>query len=192
MLSALPVAAVIDHWTLAARAWHHLAIQEAARSASGASAPYAPQFFTGHEWHTVRMLADYVIPRDERSGSATDARVPEFIDFIMGDQPDLQTPMRGGVHWLDTHCREQFNATFTDCSAEQRTRVLDDIAWPARAQPAVSPGVAFFSRFRDLVASGFWTSAMGIADLQYMGNTVVHEWRGCPDAALAKLGVHYS
>jgi hypothetical protein len=55
----------------------------------------------------------------------------------------------------------------------------------------MSHGVAFFSMFRNLTASGFWSSRMGVADLQYIGNAVVHEWQGCPPAALAKLGVSY-
>jgi gluconate 2-dehydrogenase gamma chain len=190
VLAGLPVASLFDRTTLAARAWQHVSAHDSARQ--HASTPTTPRFFTAHEWHTVRMLVDYVIPRDARSGSATDAGVPEFMDFIMIDQPDLQIPIRGGLHWLDTHCHDRFGAPFIDCLPAQRIAVLDEIAWPKRATPATSQGVAFFSRLRDLVASGFWTSPMGVADLQYLGNTVVHEWHGCPDAALAKLGVSYS
>jgi hypothetical protein len=76
-----------------------------------------------------------------------------------------------------------------DCTAPERAAVLDDIAWPARARPEMSQGVAFFNNFRDLTASGFWSSEMGVKDLEYRGNTVVRRWNGCPDAALVKLGV---
>ena len=51
---------------------------------------YAPKFFAAHEWQTVRLLADLVLPRDARSGSATDASVPEFMDFILVEYPDHQ------------------------------------------------------------------------------------------------------
>lgn len=185
MLAAWPVAAALNGPTITARARQYFA------GLDPAGAPTVPRFFTAHEWRTVRMLADYVIPRDARSGSATDAGVPEFLDFMMLDQPNLQTPIRGGLHWLDTSCREQFGAAFTDCASEARTQVLNAIAWPSRARPDAGPGVAFFSRFRDLTASGFWSSPMGVADLQYLGNTVVHEWTGCSQAALDKLGVSY-
>ena len=47
---------------------------------------YVAEVFHGEEWKTVRMLADYIIPRDERSGSATDAKVPEYMDFLMADK----------------------------------------------------------------------------------------------------------
>ena len=163
----------------------------AAFAREAVKAPYAPTFFTPHEWETVRVLADLVIPKDERSGGATDAGVPEFMDFMMGDRPDGQTPMRGGLAWLDNECYERFGKTFVDSAADNRTAVVDDIAWPKKAKPEHSQGVAFFNMFRDMTASGFWSSKVGVTDLDYQGNTFVPEWKGCPDAALQKLGVRY-
>jgi hypothetical protein len=151
----------------------------------------APGFFRPDEWETVRVLVDMIIPRDDHSGSATDAGVPEFIDFLMldGDDESRQTAMRGGLAWLDTECRERFDRDFRACTDEQRRDVLDDIAYPARAAPHVAQGVAFFTSIRNLTATGFWSSKMGMADLQYIGNTVVAEWTGCPEAQLRKLGI---
>lgn len=160
-------------------------VKEAAR------APFVPAFFTPHELETVRMLSDLIIPRDERSGSATEAGVPEFMDFMMTDRPDGQTPMRGGLAWLDNEAQERFGKTFVAAADAQRTAILDDIAWPKKARPEMSQGVAFFNMFRDLTASGFWSSKMGVTDLGYQGNTFVPEWKGCPPEALQKLGVHY-
>lgn len=156
--------------------------------------PYTPKFFNRHEWRTVRLLADYVIPRDERSGSATDARVPEFIDFLMSDKDASEgskTSMRGGLAWLDNEARHRFGKSFVDAADAQRRAILDDIAWPAKAKPEFSHGVNFFNRFRDLTASGFFSSAMGWKDVQYIGNTFNPNWNGCPPAALEKLGVSY-
>lgn len=168
------------------------AVGEATAERAPGSAPYRPKFFTAHEWRTVRMLVDYVIPRDAKSGSATEAGVPEFMDFIMGDKPTNQLWMRGGLAWVDLECKQRFGTTFVASSLSHRTQVLDDIAYPAKATPEMRAGVAFFSRFRDMTASGFFSSKMGIGDLQYMGNRVMTGWNGCPDAALAKLGVKYS
>jgi len=162
-----------------------------AREALARGTPYEPKQFTGHEWETVRMLVDLIIPRDARSGSATDAGVPEFLDFLLGDDPDLQTPVRGGLAWLDHECDNRYGRTFVACTDAERAAVLDDIAWPRKAEPQHSAGVAFFSRFRDLTASGFFSSRMGVHDLRYIGNTFISEWKGCPPAALAKLGVNY-
>lgn len=163
----------------------------AAQAARAAAAPFTPKFFTAAEFRLVRVLADIVIPKDERSGSASDAGVPEFMDFMMIDQPDRQVAMRGGLAWLDGECQRRFDTMFLDCSAAQRTAVLDDIAWPAKAKPEFAHGVAFFNSFRDLTAAGFWTTRIGIDDLQYLGNRSVARWNGCPDAALKKLGVSY-
>ena len=179
---------------LAGIEWTAADAQRAARAVAGLRArgqTYQPQFFSAHEYQTVRILVDLIIPRDERSGSATDAGVPEFMDFIVGDQASRQTAMRGGLAWLDTESRERFGRDFVDCDDGQRRVVLDDIAWPAKARPELSHGVAFFNSFRDLTATGFWSSKVGVEDLGYMGNTVVPEWKGCPDEQLRKLGVSY-
>ena len=154
----------------------------------------APTFFSAHEWSTVRLLVDYIIPRDERSGSATDAKVPEFIDFLMADNDASlasRTAMHGGLAWLDNECEHRLMKTFVGATDAQRRQVLDDIAWPKKARPEMHYGVVFFSRFRDLTASGFFSSQMGWQDVQYKGNVALPAWNGCPPAALAKLGVSY-
>jgi hypothetical protein len=160
--------------------------QESVRSAV---ADFVPSFFTPHEYRTVELLVDLILPRDERSGSATDAGVPEFMDFMMNDQPDRQVAMRGGLAWIDLECLERFGKRFVDASASEQASLLDVLAWPERAPDDISHGVEFFSRFRDLTATGFFTSRMGFEDLRYMGNEFVTEWRGCPDEALRRLGL---
>jgi hypothetical protein len=178
----------------AAFRWPPESVRQAAlqaREALQRGAPYEPKVFTAHEWQTVRLLVDLIIPKDDRSGSATDAGVPEFMDFMLGDDRDLETPVRGGLAWLDNECRDRFNKTFIACVEQERRAILDDIAFPKRAKPEHSHGVAFFNSFRNLTASGFWSSKMGIEDLQYQGNRFVPEWQGCPPEALAKLGVRY-
>ncbi|MGH3628126.1 MAG: gluconate 2-dehydrogenase subunit 3 family protein [Sciscionella sp.] len=152
------------------------------------------RFFNAHEMKTVRMLADYVIPRDARSGSATDAKVPEYMYYLLGEKDaseTAQTEMRGGLAWLDAEMRRRFGTAFVDANDAQRRRLLDDIAYPSKAPPSVSQGVAFFNRFRDMTASGFFSSAIGWRDVQYIGNVFNPGYDGCPPAALAKLGVSY-
>ena len=188
MIAAGPVAAGFA-WTEAEAQEAHQHAQAAQAAAKQTGTPFKPKFFTPHEYATVRMLADIIIPKDERSGSATDAGVPEFMDFIMGDQPGRQLAMRGGLAWLDRECQNRFDKTFITSTEAERTQVLDAIAWPQQATPAMSHGVAFFNSFRDLTASGFWTSKMGIKDLAYMGNVFVPEWKGCPDEVMKKLGL---
>jgi gluconate 2-dehydrogenase gamma chain len=153
-----------------------------------------PSFFNQHEWKTVALLVDYIIPRDEHSGSATDAKVPEYMDFLLSEKDanvNTQIAMHGGLAWLDSECHKRFGKTFVAASDAQRREVLDDIAYPQKARPEMSYGVTFFNRFRDMTASGFFSSAIGWQDLQYKGNVFNPGYDGCPPAALQKLGVSY-
>lgn len=173
---------------------YDIQVAQEQRQAPGRTATdddFEPAFFTTHELKTVKMLADLVIPADERSGSATDAGVHEFMDFMMMDRPTMQLPMRGGLAWIDYRCDKLFGTPFIECSDEQRSQVLDSIAYPEMAAPEDSQGVDFFNSFRDLTASGFWSSQIGVEDLQYIGNTFVAEWKGAPPEVLEHLGVSY-
>ena len=190
LLAALPLVGAIDLTPPALERALRAADEARTAREAGGAAP-APKFFTAHEWRTVRMLVDDVIPRDATSGSATDAGVPEFMDFIMGDKPNNQIWMRGGLAWLDLECQRRHGTTFVASAPAHRTEVLDAIAFPDKAAPEMRAGVAFFNRFRDMTASGFYTTKIGIADVQYMGNKMRTGWDGCPDAALTKLGVSY-
>jgi hypothetical protein len=190
MLAALPMAAFFS-WPSAEQEKVRRFVDDALRAAANGTA-YAPKFFTAAEYRTVRILVDMIIPKDERSGSATDAGVPEFMDFTMTDRPRSQDWMRKGLAWIDAQSNSRFGKSFADATQSQREAILNDIAWPARAPAAMADGVSFFNRFRDLTATGFWSSEMGVTDLKYMGNVFAPNWNGCPPEALKKLGVTYA
>jgi len=148
-------------------------------------------FFTAHEMKVITLLGDIIIPKDEVSGSASEAKVPDFIEFIVKDMPEHQTPIRGGLRWLDMQCFRQFNQSFTDITDQQRLTMVDQIAYPEKAAPDMKFGVSFFNKMRDLVTTGFYTSEMGVKDLGYMGN-VPNQWNGVPDDVLKQYGYAYS
>jgi Gluconate 2-dehydrogenase subunit 3 len=189
IIGATPVAAGLSIGGASAEqapAHEHAAPQKPAQAVRKGA--YKPKFFTAHEWATVVVLADIIIPKDDRSGSAADAGVPAFMDFTIIDRPNMQTQMRGGLRWLDTACRKRFGKDFVDLAASDRSVILDAIAYPKKAAPEVSQGAAFFTAFRNLVATGFFTNKIGIADLGYMGN-VPTVWNGCPQECLDHLGL---
>ena len=188
ILSAAPVAASFALTEAEAQDAHNHVVA-ARQTAQQTGVAFTPKFFTPAEYQSVRILSDLIIPADERSGGAIDAGVPEFMDFTMIDQPARQVAMRGGLAWLDLECQKRFDKTFVGASAAQRTAVLDDLATYGEVKPGLSHGQAFFRAFRDLTASGFWTTKMGMTDLGYMGNTVVPKWDGCPPEQLKKLGL---
>ena len=151
----------------------------------------AKTFFTPHEMATITVLGDIIIPKDEKSGSASEAKVPEFIEFIVKDMPSHQTPLRGGLRWLDMQCLKRFEKPFVDCSKTQQIEMVDAIAYPNKAKPDMQQGVVFFNHIRNLVATGFYTSEMGVKDLGYMGNTP-NQWNGVPAEILKEYNLAYS
>src|SRR5262245_47284374 len=188
IVTSAPIAAALV-WTPAEAQQAHEHATAARAQAAKTATPFKPKFFTAHEYATVAVLVDLIIPRDERSGSATDAGVPAFMDFMMIDQPRRQIAMRGGLAMIDRLAVDRFGKRFLTCGDRERRLLLDEIAYTSNPDRGLSQAVAFFSSFRDLTASGFWSTKMGVADLQYQGNVFVSEWNGCPDAALKKLGV---
>lgn len=148
------------------------------------------KFFDEHEMKTIAILADIIIPKDETSGSATEAGVPDFIEFISKDMPHYQTPLRGGIKWLDIQCMKRYGIDFASCTPQQQIEMVDEIAFPEKAKSEMLQGVAFFNTMRDLTACGFFTSKMGIADLGYAGNKP-NQWDGVPPDVLEQYGLKY-
>jgi gluconate 2-dehydrogenase gamma chain len=155
--------------------------------------PHQHKVFDEHDWQTVRVLCDLIVPADERSGSATQAGVPEFIDDWLDfrkeqdGNDDLSAHILGGLAWLSRESERLFGKTFTAAAVDQQKQILDRIAWPERAAAEDHRWAAFFSKFRDLTLDGFYSSKMGVADLPYLGNTAVEEWKGCDPAVWGKL-----
>lgn len=150
----------------------------------------AEKFFDEHEMKTISILADIIIPKDDQSGSATEAGVPDFIAFIAKDMPHYQTPLRGGLKWLDIQCMKRYNTDFASCTQQQQIEMVDEIAFPEKAKPEMQQGVAFFNTMRDLTACGFFSSKIGIADLGYAGNKP-NQWDGVPQDVLEQYGLKY-
>ncbi len=164
----------------------------AALQGQAAGVPYVPKYFHADEWKQMRVMVDMIIPKDEHSGSATDAGVPEFMDFICVEYPNYQAWVRDALRWFDALAYDTYHKSFVNCSDAERREMFDQVAWPAKAKPEARVGVQYFNQLRDFTASGFYSSQMGVKDIGYMGNMAVAEWRGCPKPALDHLGVKYS
>ena len=150
-----------------------------------------PKFFDANEMATITILGDIIIPKDDVSGSASDAKVPDFIEFIVKDMTEHQTPMRGGLRWLDMQCLKRYDKAFKDCNHTQQMEMVDEIAWPKKAKPEMQQGVAFFNLMRNLTATGFYTSEIGVKDVGYKGNAP-NQWNGVPDDVLKQYNLAYS
>ena len=148
------------------------------------------QFFTEDELATVAILCDIILPAEADVGSATDAGVPEFIEFMAKDMPRHQLPLRGGVMWLNNQTNRRFNKDFSKCSEQEQISIIDEIAYPDQAPESMKQGVAFFSLMRNLTLTGYYTSEMGSKDLGYVGNRP-NVWDGVPQEVLDELNMSY-
>jgi gluconate 2-dehydrogenase gamma chain len=158
---------------------HQMVHQAKAASPTG---KYTPKYFSPHQYETLTNLCETIIPKDEKSGGAIQAGAPEFIDLLTSENDEYQLTFGGGLMWLDNFCADQYGTTFLGSTPPQQKEILDLIAFRknAKADPTLSQGVAFFARLRQMTCDGFYTSKIGIADLQYIGNTALAEFPGCP------------
>ncbi len=159
----------------------HQAVRK--EKAAAPAGKYAPKFFDAHQYETLNSLCETIIPKDEKSGGAIEAGAPEFIDLITSENEEFQVKLGGGLLWLDTRCVDLFGKVYLECSAEQRKETLDLIAYRknAKKDASLSQGVAFFALLRNMTCDGFYTSKIGIDDLQYIGNVARSDWPGCPE-----------
>jgi hypothetical protein len=158
---------------------HRMVMEERAQASGG---DYTPQFFPAHSYQTLRSLCQTIIPPDGEVGGALEAGAPEFIDLLTSENKEYQLILGGGLAWLDSTCNDRYGKIFLECAPAQQKEVLDPIAYreSERKDPALGPGVKFFSLLRDLTTDGFFTSKIGIKYLEYIGNTYLAEFPGCP------------
>ena len=146
-------------------------------------------FFTEKELAMLGILVDIIIPADEVSGSANDADVVDFIEFMVKDYPPFQVPLRGGLMWLENQCLSRYGVGFLDTNDGQKLEIIDMIAYPDKAEANMKFGVRFFNTLRNLTCTGFFTTEMGIKDMGYLGNTP-NQWDGVPEEVMAKFGLN--
>jgi gluconate 2-dehydrogenase gamma chain len=163
----------------AAQQVHRRVVDDRTQAAGG---EYTPKFFSPHAYQTLRSLCQTIIPPDGETGGALDAGAPEFIDLLTSENDEYQAILGGGLAWLDSTCNDRYEKVFLDCGPAQQKEILDQIAYRENEQkdPTLGPGIKFFSLLRDLTTDGFFTSKIGIKYLEYIGNTYVAEFPGCP------------
>lgn len=152
----------------------------------------AEQLFNAHEMETITVLSTVILPPKEPHGGPIEAEVPEFIEFIAKDYPEMQDVLIGGLMWLDYTCNTAFGVEFKSATLEQQKQILDTIAFhdikvPLEKQPME---IQFFHMMRGLTVTGYYTSKVGIADLGYKGN-MPNVWDGVPEDVLEQHRVSY-
>ena len=146
-------------------------------------------FFTPNEENLVDCLANLILPPNEQ-GTIEEAGVVPFIGFMMVDYPDFQLPMRGGLMALNAKANKSFGQDFVTLNEEEQKSILDQMAFPIEGVEEQPQEVQFFSLLRNLVLTGYFTSEVGIKELDYRGN-MPNIWDGVPQDVLDEMGLSY-
>ena len=149
------------------------AAQEPGHDHISQSAPFTrpPRkvFFTDHEFATLEILCDRILPADEVSPAASTAGAPEYIELLSSNNNKLAQTFRGGLAWLDAQSRARCGANFAAASQSEQNALLELIADRRKAPPEYKPGVDFFDWARKMTVDGFYTSPVGYKDVDYKG-----------------------
>ena len=151
---------------VAAQEVHHMAAE-----AQAAAGPYTPKTFTPAEFRSLERLTDLIIPVENGAPGAVAAGCAAWIDMISSENDQLKKIYRDGFAWLDTTMKGRGAASFVEATPEQQTALLDQIAYRRNQSPELSPGIEFFSWVRRMTVDAFYTSEVGIKDIDYRGNS---------------------
>ena len=162
---ALVLAATGTLDRLSAQEVHHLAAHS--QSSNG---PYTPRTFTDREFLTLERLTDLIIPVENGAPGAVAARCAAWIDTISSENDQLTTIYRDGLKWLDATMKARGAADFVSAPPVDQMALLDVIAYRRNQTPELAPGIQFFSWVRRMTVDAFYTSEIGIKDIDYRGN----------------------
>ena len=146
---------------------HHLAHQAQASAAGG---PYMPKALSAHEYRTLERLTDFIVPVENGKPGAVAAGAAAWIDMLASENEQLKDIYTKGIAWLDGAMKTRGAADFLTATPEQQTALLDLIAYRRNSSPELDPGIQFFTWARRMTVDAFYTSEIGIADIDYRGN----------------------
>lgn len=144
-------------------------------------------FLTEDERNKLNVLVDIIMPADADSPSATEVGVVDFIEFMVKDYPGYQTPMRGGLMWLDHYSEDNYGKFFLALDQAEKLEIIDQIAWPEKAASDMEGGVKFFNMLRNLASTGYFTTEAGFKYMGYVGNRP-NVWDGVPVEVMKRHG----
>ena len=145
--------------------------EAAAAAATTAGGLYKPKALTQHEFETLKTLCEIIVPGASKGGSA------EFIDLLSSQNPEMAAIYTGGIAWLDEEMKRQYHADFLTAKPEQRTELLDKLAYRKNLTAELAPGIRFFDWVRRMTVDAYYTSAAGIKEVGYMGNRALKEFK---------------
>jgi hypothetical protein len=168
VLAQIAAAAMVGPVGLEAAQHVHEAAAVATTTAGGV---YKPKALTQHEFDTLKTLCEIIVPNASKGGAA------EFVDVLSSQNPEMLAIYTGGIAWLDEAMKHEHRVDFLTATAQQRTEMLDRIAYRKNRTPELAPGITFFNWARRMTVDAYYTSAAGIKEVGYMGNRAIKEFK---------------
>ncbi len=142
-------------------------------------AHYQPQFFAPSEYVMVERLVDLIIPQDESPG-AKEAGVAEFIDFMVANDPEMAQAFHNGLRWLDQFAHSSAGTGFVLLETARQEALLSQLAYQKQHQPGQEAGQQFFKLIRRYTVMGYYTTRVGLKELDYPGLKLYASSPACP------------
>ena len=145
----------------------------------GTKAAPSLKVLSASQYATLEALVEAIIPADDRSPGAKQARVAEYIDLWLSESDrHVVLEWTGGLASLDAEAATRFRAPFVRLTAAQLDAILADISRNERDPK--TPLETFFVMVKQATVIGYYTSKIGIHDeLHYKGNVFLREFVGC-------------
>jgi gluconate 2-dehydrogenase subunit 3-like protein len=182
---ALTATGTLDR--VSAQEVHHLAAQ-----GQGRGGAYVPRTFSDQEFRTLERLTDLIIPVENGAPGALAAGCAAWIDTISSENEELTTIYKGGFRWLDAAMKARGGTDFVSATPAEQTALLDRMAYRRNETPELAPGIQFFSWVRRMTVDAFYTSEIGIRDIDYRGNSPMGSYPSPVEAiayALKRSGI---
>jgi gluconate 2-dehydrogenase gamma chain len=156
---------------MAAGVLDRVSAEEVHQLAGGQTGPFTPKTLSPAEFKTLERLTDLIIPVENGAPGALAAGCAAWIDTIASENPQLTKIYKDGLAWLDRTIKGHGAASFVAATPEQQTALLDQIAYRRNQTTELAPGIEFFAWARRMTVDAFYTSPIGIKDIDYRGNS---------------------
>lgn len=141
--------------------------------------PPAPKVVPAPSFATLQALVEAIIPTDDRSPGAREARVADYIDLLLSESDDaVKAQWLGGLEAIDAEATARFGSPLARLGPADTDRLMTFIS--AHETEVVTPLETFFVMAKQATIHGYYTSEIGIhKELRYKGNQMLPEFVGC-------------
>lgn len=143
------------------------------------NAPSQPKVLSRPLFEALEVLTEAIIPTDERSPGAKQARVADYVDLLLAEA-DREVALQwiGGLAALDAEAMARFRSPFSRLRDAQVDAILQTIS--RNEKTPQTPLEQFFVMAKQATIRGYYTSKVGIhEELRYKGNQFLREFVGC-------------